>query len=66
MFNLKEKTPLDQVQIISDNSRPKMSNAERAGWGIGFEESAQRQTKVENQKKAVAGNQFRVRIYNVY
>lgn len=65
MFNLKDKTQIDQVQIIGDNSRSKISNTERAGWGIGFEESANR-AKAEHQKKPSTGNQFRVRIYNVY
>jgi hypothetical protein len=66
MFNLKDKTQIDRVQIIDKNSRPKISNVERAGWGIGFEESTQHQAKVESQKKPAPGNQFPVRIYNVY
>ena len=66
MFNLKYKTQIDQVQIIGDNSRSKFSNAEHAAWGVGFEKSAQRDAKAENQQKPATENQFRVRIYNVY
>jgi hypothetical protein len=66
MFNLKDKTRLEQVQIIGDDSRSNISNSDHAVWGIDLEESAQHQAKAKNQKKAATGNQFRVRIYNVY
>jgi len=63
MFNLKDKTPLHQVQIISDNQHAKLPNA---GWAVGFEESAYGQNTADKQKKISTKNQFRVRIYNVY
>ena len=66
MFNLKDKSRLDQVQIIGDNSPSKVSNSDCSGWRSGFEALAQRQGSVENQKKPSTGNRFRVRIYNVY
>ena len=66
MFNLKEKTPLDQVRIIGDNHHTKISSSDHAEWGLGFEESVRGQDTAENQKKPAIKNRFRVRIYNVY
>ncbi|MEO8608044.1 MAG: hypothetical protein ABI690_09195 [Chloroflexota bacterium] len=68
MFNLKDKTQLDQVQIISESRYTKVSNSDHMGWGLGSEEAVKRQNATESQQKASTskGNQFRVRIYNVY
>ena len=65
MFNLKDKTQLDQVQIISEKHPAKLSS-ENMGWGIGFEESDRRPGKAKNHKNPSTANPFRVRIYNVY
>jgi hypothetical protein len=65
MFNLKDKTQLDQVQIIGEKHPAKLPS-EKMEWGIGFEESDRQQGKAKNQKQSSTTNTFRVRIYNVY
>ncbi len=65
MFNPKEKTKLDQVQIIGENHEA--IHLDQAIWGSGFEASALRPKTGNNLKQSTTADadKFRVRIYNV-